>query len=64
VLIDAASANYQAMHVARTYIYRNNALNTGALSQYGQSIFFQVTIPAGQPAGAYVGTIVYTLIEN
>jgi|GEM_PF-675956 len=64
VLIDAASASYQAMHVARTYIYRDTALNTGAISQYGQSIFLQVTIPAGQPAGAYVGTLVYTLIEN
>jgi len=64
ILIDANAGSYQAMHIARTYIYRDAALNTGVLSRYGQSIWLKVIVPANQPAGAYVGTIVYTLIEN
>ena len=64
VLIDSNTSAYQPLHVARTYIYRSAALNTGVISKYGQSIFLKIDVPANQPAGAYSGTVVYTLIEN
>lgn len=59
-----ATGGFQALNVSRTFIYRATALNTWAISQYAQNITMQVTIPAGQPAGAYSGALVYTVIEN
>lgn len=58
-----ATGWFQALNVARTFIYRNTALNTWVVSQYGQHITMRITIPAGQPAGAYSGFLVFTLIE-
>lgn len=58
-----ATGGFQALNNARTFIYRNTALNTWVISQYGQHITMQITIPAGQPSGVYSGVLVYTLIE-
>lgn len=58
-----ATGGFQALNVSRTFIYRNTALNTWVISQYGQHITLRITVPAGQPAGAYSGSLVYTLIE-
>ena len=65
VITDSAATGwFQSLNNARTFIYRNDGLNTWVLSQYGQHITMQITIPAGQPAGAYSGSLVYTVIEN
>jgi hypothetical protein len=34
------------------------------IGRYGANIEMRVDVPAGQAAGSYVGTVVYTLIEN
>ncbi len=65
VIIDsAATGGYQPLNNTRNFIYRDEALNTGVLSAYYQNISMQISVPASQAAGNYVGTLVYTLIEN
>lgn len=63
VLIDTNATSYQSLNTARTFIYRNNGQG-GIVGTYGDKIRLQTTIPAGQPWGSYVWTLVYTLIEN
>ena len=62
--MDAATAWYQALNASRNYIKRNNAANSWVIGYYGSLINLKIDVPAWQPAGAYVGTLVYTLIEN
>lgn len=65
VITDSSATGwFQALNVSRTFIYRGTWPNTWLLSQYAQNISMQITVPAGQPAGAYSGWLVYTLIEN
>lgn len=64
VVLDAATAWYQALNASRNYIKRNNAANSWVIGYYGSLINLKIDVPAWQPAGAYVGTLVYTLIEN
>lgn len=63
VVIDANTANYQPLDSAKTFIYRNTAVNSDTVGKYGQTIFLRINVPAYQAPGAYVGTLVYTLIE-
>lgn len=64
VVLDAATAWYQALNVSRNYIKRNNAANSWVIGYYGSLINLKVDVPAWQPAGAYTTVLVYTLIEN
>ena len=64
VVLDAATAAYQALNTSRNFIKRNNAANFGTIGYYAANINLKVDVPAGQAAGAYTGTLVYTLIEN
>lgn len=64
VILDTGTSGYQSMNTARTFIKRNPAVNSGVIWYYGANINLKVDVPAGQPAGAYAGTLVYTLIEN
>lgn len=64
VLIDSNATSYQSLNTARTFIYRNAQSNTGVIGKYGDTIWLNINIPANQAAGYYVGTLVYTLIEN
>lgn len=64
VVLDASTSWYQALNSARTYIKRDTAVNSGVIGYYGSHINLKIDIPGGQPAGSYVGTLVYTLIDN
>ena len=64
VVFDAATTAYQALNTSRTFIKRNAAANLGKIGYYAGNINLQVNVPAGQAAGSYAGTLVYTLIEN
>jgi hypothetical protein len=64
VVLDAGTSWYQALNTARNFIRRNNAANSWVIGYYGANIDLKIDIPAWQPAGAYTGTLVYTLIEN
>lgn len=64
VVLDAATSSYQALNTSRNYIKRTNAANFGVIWYYSSNINLKVDVPAGQAAGSYAGTLVYTLIEN
>lgn len=64
VVLDAGTAWYQALNASRNFIKRNTAANFGVIGYYAANINLKVDVPAGQPAGNYAGTLVYTLIEN
>ena len=64
VVLDAATSWYQALNSSRTYIKRNSAANFWVIWYYWSLINLKVDVPAWQPAGAYAGVLVYTLIEN
>jgi hypothetical protein len=65
VQFDTGTVAYQALNIARTFIYRPvSALYAGKLWYYGANINLQVNLPGSQAPGAYAGYIIYTLIEN
>lgn len=64
VVLDAGTTGFQALNTSRSFIRRNTAANFGVIGQYGANIELRVDVPAYQPAGAYAGILVYTLIEN
>lgn len=64
VYVHTGMLTYQALNVARQLIKRDTANNQGILGMYGTLPLMQLVIPAYQGVGTYVGTLVYTLIEN
>lgn len=64
VVLDAGTSAYQALDSSKNFVKRNNAANFGVIGYYAATINLKVDVLAGQPAGAYAGTLVYTLIEN
>ncbi len=64
VLISPSARSFQPLDTARTFIYRDAGANSGVIWKYGQNIFLNISVPASQPAWSYVGTLIFTLIEN
>lgn len=64
VVLDSATSAYQTLNTSRNYIKRNASANSWAIWYYWAFINLKIDVPAWQPAGAYAGTLVYTLIEN
>ncbi|MFA7284446.1 MAG: hypothetical protein WC004_01325 [Candidatus Absconditabacterales bacterium] len=64
VIVRGGMASFQSLDSARQLILRSGAANLGLLSMYGVLPTMQLVIPAYQPVGTYLGTLVYTLYEN
>lgn len=64
VVLDAWTSAFQSLNSSRSFIRRNTAANSWVIGRYGANIEMRVDVPAWQAAGSYVGTVVYTLIEN
>jgi hypothetical protein len=60
----AAATPFRPLNSIQNLIRRNPAANAGLKGAYGIYLPLQINIPAAQPAGQYVGTLVYTVIEN
>ncbi len=63
VTLGSIDTTYQAINSPITYFARNNWTIGGRLSQYWDSPWVQVTIPAFQAPAEYRGTITFTLYE-
>ena len=63
VTLGSINTTYQAINNPITYFERNNWTIGGRLSQYGDSPWVKVTIPAFQAPAEYRGTITFTLYE-
>ena len=64
VVIDDGMADYQSLDAPRQLIERNTAANFGVIGKYWSLPLLQLVIPAYQPVGAYLATVVFTLYEN
>lgn len=64
VYTHAGMSSYQNLGTARQFINRDTANNQGIIGKYGTLPQMQLVIPAYQGVGTYVGTMVFTLIEN
>lgn len=64
VLMPVGITSYQSLDTARQWIYRGTGSNMGRIGRYGQNMWLNINVPANQVGGNYVGTVVYTLIEN
>ena len=63
VTLGSISTNYIAIDTPTTYFQRANGTIGGILSQYGDTPWIKVLVPAHQAPTAYHGTITYTLYE-
>lgn len=63
VTLGTITTTYTAIDSPITYFERNNGTTGGILSQYGDTPWVKVTVPAFQAATTYHGVITYTLYE-
>ncbi len=63
VTLGSITTSYLAINDPITYFERNDWTVWGILSQYGDTPWVKVTVPAFQAAAQYHGTITFTLYE-
>jgi hypothetical protein len=63
VTLWSITTSYAAIDSPITYFKRNNGTIWGILSQYGDTPWVKVTVPAFQAPTTYHGTITFTLYE-
>lgn len=63
VTLGSITTTYTAIDSPITYFERNNGTIWGILSQYGDTPWIKVTVPAFQAATTYHGVITFTLYE-
>jgi len=63
VTLGSITTTYSAIDSAITYFERNSGTVWGILSQYGDTPWIKVTVPAFQAPAQYHGVITFTLYE-